>query len=856
MPNNEQEIMPAQLSAGQKPNNAESAEISVAPSHPGWSPSYIVIYILTWISRVVLGATFIFSGTVKAIDPWGTIYKMHDYITAMPGGFLSWTLPLLTPVSFVLFTFEVLLGVALVTGSYRRLAPIGTLLLMFVMLPLTLWIALKNPVADCGCFGDAWILSNWQTFWKNIVLTAMSIWLVIFNKRARCLILPTLQWLMFAGTVVFTVTVGFIGYSIQPMIDFRPYPVGETLIDAEDNLASTAEEVAQMSAVWTNGTETITIPADSIPEGDTWEFVDRVSSSGASSEDERVTVKGLAVFDGAEDITEELVAPEGEQVLVFMTDLPNISSGNFYKLNSLYAYCKAHDVQMATIAAATPLQIDDFVDHSLAEYPIYTAEDTAIKEVVRGNPAIVYLKDGKIVWKSSLSAVPAYDFMESTPDKQEALAMYAPFTDKNVFKTICLIFISFIALVIFLSHVPMVIRFTARKFTKSRWVKDGAVVKTIAILMMTSLLVSCKDEPDKPKEEISNERTILIYMVATNSLHSESYSDIKEILEGYASLEENNTNILIYQTVPNETAPTLSRVVKDKNGNIFLNEIKTYTSGISSVSKSRISEVIRDIKRFGPAENYSLFLWSHATGWLPIGNPANLSVSQSPPLLHAYGDDYGKSINITDLAEAIPKGTFDLIWMDCCLMGGIETVYQLRNHCDYMVVYPTEILAEGAPYNKIIPYLAGRHPDLLKAAEATYRFYADKSGSSRSCTISVIDTKYLPEVAAYARQIVEYGNLNIPLGNLQIYGKLKGVTFYDFLQTYDEIAGADIESIDALRAATDRTVIGKWATPYFLNIPIDINHFSGLSCTPLNADASSGFRDYYKTLDWYIDVYR
>ncbi len=129
-----------------------------------------------WVNlcRFLLGALFIFSGFVKAVDPLGFFYKIQDYLTAF--GMISW-FPSYAPllVGIVLSAIEFSVGVFLFLGIRRKVASALALLLMVVMTPLTLYLALANPVSDCGCFGDAWILTNWQTFGKNVVLLVAAV---------------------------------------------------------------------------------------------------------------------------------------------------------------------------------------------------------------------------------------------------------------------------------------------------------------------------------------------------------------------------------------------------------------------------------------------------------------------------------------------------------------------------------------------------------------------------------------------------------------------------------------------------------------------------------------------------------
>jgi len=123
--------------------------------------------ILNLILRVVTGLVFIFSGTVKAIDPMGSAFKFHDYFQALGLDFL---IPFALPLAIALCLSEFLTGFAVVTGIRYREGITGMFLLILFFTPLTFALALSNPVSDCGCFGDAIHLTNWETFGKNVIL--------------------------------------------------------------------------------------------------------------------------------------------------------------------------------------------------------------------------------------------------------------------------------------------------------------------------------------------------------------------------------------------------------------------------------------------------------------------------------------------------------------------------------------------------------------------------------------------------------------------------------------------------------------------------------------------------------------
>lgn len=202
----------------------------------------LIIWI-TWLLRIAVGGTFIFSGFVKAIDPWGTLYKLEEYLNVM--GLPLWH-SIVVAGTFLLCSVEFVAGTMLLAGCYRKSSPWIVFAIMCVMLPLTLWIAVANPVADCGCFGDFLIISNWATFWKNVALMAGVIWLLKFNRYSRCIISPALQWIAFLATLIFIGYIEVEGYLFQPLIDFRPYKVGGPLLSKRKRRKATPLSMRKM----------------------------------------------------------------------------------------------------------------------------------------------------------------------------------------------------------------------------------------------------------------------------------------------------------------------------------------------------------------------------------------------------------------------------------------------------------------------------------------------------------------------------------------------------------------------------------------------------------------------------------
>ncbi|MCQ2210801.1 MAG: DoxX family protein [Paludibacteraceae bacterium] len=202
------------------------------------------------IARVFLGIVFVFSGYAKAVDPLGSNYKIQDYLTAMG---LEGLASVALVAGILLAAFEFLLGVCLLLGANLKQTSILTILLMAFMTPLTLWIAIANPVSDCGCFGDALILTNWQTFWKNVLFSALAVLIFLWHKFSPKLFTQRTEWIIAICAGGFSILISLYCYINLPIIDFRPYKNGTNLIEAmkmpgsDEDIQYVSEQLTKLS---------------------------------------------------------------------------------------------------------------------------------------------------------------------------------------------------------------------------------------------------------------------------------------------------------------------------------------------------------------------------------------------------------------------------------------------------------------------------------------------------------------------------------------------------------------------------------------------------------------------------------
>ena len=380
----------------------------------------------------------------------------------------------------------------------------------------------------------------------------------------------------------------------------------------------------------------------------------------------------------------------------------------------------------------------------------------------------------------------------------------------------------------------------------------------IFLLGAIALIFAACSKNDSPTPPSATTRTILSYIVASNSLSDIADQDLLEMKAAVQANGLNNCRVLAYVVSRSHATPTLYEITLNNN-TAALTELKTYDSKKgSSVTYQRVNQVIADMKSFAPANEYGLILWSHSNGWARNLDPKNTiqySADVIPePTVNDFGDDDGFSMPIPELARAIPDNTFNFICTDACYMGAVEIAYELRNKARYYIGSPTEVMGAGMPYNKVLPLFLAKEAKLKEVCSTTYQFYDQQSGVNRSCTIALYDLRAMSDFATICKDINQHpGSTITDKAVLQGYNFLKSSFLVDCLQYYS--LRASQSQLDALNKAYANFVTTKYATPQFLGSQLTIYpaKYSGMS-TYYPGSSNDENEAAYQELAWYNDV--
>lgn len=344
------------------------------------------------IIRVITGLVFIFSSTVKGFDPIGTAYRVEDYLLVYGWtGLLHYALAL----SIFLIVVEFLIGIALVFRLKSKLATLGLLLIMVVFTVVTYLDARYNMVPDCGCFGDAVKLTNWQTFYKNIYLIILAVIIFAYRNRIRTKMPQGVQGLILVVVVGLYTWFVVFNYRHLPMLDFRDWKVGndmkaegldqvKTFVKYRNILTGEEQEFLSPDYPWN----------DSVWMAE-WTFVDqRLDDSG------RILKHGVILEDAeGNDWTEAVFENPDFQLVVVAYDLEESNPNGLKAAKQVIQDAEALNIPIVLLTSSGEPIIERVLLKHEIEVESLFADDIELKAMIRSNPGLMLMHDGVVLEK-------------------------------------------------------------------------------------------------------------------------------------------------------------------------------------------------------------------------------------------------------------------------------------------------------------------------------------------------------------------------------------------------------------------------------------------------------------------------
>lgn len=369
------------------------------------------------LCRMLLSVTFILSGIVKLIDPVGTQYKIEDYAQAFGlSTLLPGFVPLLLAVGLAFLEFD--LGICLFFGSHRKRASRFCLLFLALMTPLTLYLAIDNPVSDCGCFGDAFILTNWQTFYKNLLLLVAAVFVVWYYRMMTRFVLERNQWIVNLYSKVFAFVFVCINLYGLPVWDFRPYHIGADLLQkmALDTDSASVETYFLMEKEGVQKEFSLENYPDS-----TWTFVDTrtVNTQSDASALPEITDFQMLRLEDNEDITEAFLREDTYKFLLVSPHLEHADDGMMDRIAGVHDYCHTYGYPFYCLTASGDAAIERWAEMTGAEYPYCHTDDVVLKTMIRSNPGLMLLHGSVVVNKWPNTMLPAVEKLDAPLEQLE-----------------------------------------------------------------------------------------------------------------------------------------------------------------------------------------------------------------------------------------------------------------------------------------------------------------------------------------------------------------------------------------------------------------------------------------------------
>ena len=365
------------------------------------------------ISRVLIGLVFIFSGFLKGVDPWGTAIKFTEYFEALG---MEALIPYALGIGILMIMAEFIIGFCLLFAFKVKLTSWFVMLFMLIFLPLTLWLAVSNKVTDCGCFGDFIKLSNWETFYKNVIIIIPTLFIFIQRKKYKSILSCKMQWVGAGlGAIIIGVIIWF-SYAHLPLIDFLPYKTGtnikEKMIIPAGFPKDEYEQFIKLKDTTINKEIEVTVTTytnDSTywGTGTKYKYLS-ITEAKLVKEGYKTPIHDFTINNPeGENLLDSALNFDGYVFILVAKKVEEADDKNFKLINDLATYATSKNYWFFGLTASLKDKINSFIVSTQAPYVFYTCDETTLKTIIRANPGLVLLKKGTIVAKWHYNDIPS-----------------------------------------------------------------------------------------------------------------------------------------------------------------------------------------------------------------------------------------------------------------------------------------------------------------------------------------------------------------------------------------------------------------------------------------------------------------
>jgi len=357
--------------------------------------------VLVNIARVIVGVLFIFSGLIKANDPLGLSYKMQEYFDVwrqMPSlnSMMIWLDNYALAFSIIIITLEIVVGVAILLGWYKRFFTTLLLLLIIFFTFLTGYAVFSGKIKTCGCFGDCIPLTAMDSFIKDIILFVLILILFIGSRFITPVIKGAANIIIIFTSVLLVLFFQWYVLKHLPLIDCLPFKKGNNILELRKMPADAIPDKLNFKFVYEKNGEKKEFDQNSLPDS-TWTFVKREDIIIEKGKNNEPPIKDFFITTlSGTDTTEALLSQQGFYYLFFIKDFNKSTNHWLADFSRIYAFAKEKKRPLMVVASQATVAERFFNSENNFKVTVFSCDVTALKTGARTDPSL-YLMDGPVV---------------------------------------------------------------------------------------------------------------------------------------------------------------------------------------------------------------------------------------------------------------------------------------------------------------------------------------------------------------------------------------------------------------------------------------------------------------------------